>query len=277
MPRTGLVPRRRLGRHEFAKYHALGNDYIVIDSSTFGVRLTPARVRGICDRRRGAGSDGICARVRAKRGDFGVRIFNPDGSEAEKSGNGVRIFASAMYDLGYTRRRDITIETRAGPVDIQLKRQGQRLWKVRAEIGTATFDDTDQLELGSRSIPVTIVSVGNPHCVVFVDELRREDLLRDGPLLECHPRFPDRTNVQLARVASRKEIELLIWERGAGETSASGTSSSAVAAAAYRRGLIDGDVRMLMPGGRLDVLVRNDMSISMSGPVSSVMRGRFLF
>jgi diaminopimelate epimerase len=110
-----------------------------------------------------------------------------------------------------------------------------------------------------------------------VDELRREDLLRDGPLLERHPRFPGRTNVQLARVASRKEIELLIWERGAGETSASGTSSSAVAAAAYRRGLIDRAVRMLMPGGGLDILVRNDMSISMNGPVSPVMRGRFLF
>jgi diaminopimelate epimerase len=264
---------RPLGRGELAKYHALGNDYLVLDARRFGAPLGPARVRALCDRHRGPGSDGILALVPSRRADFGLRIWNPDGSRAEKSGNGLRIFARFLHDHGYARARDFTIETRGGIARAELlPARGE----VRVSMGRARFERRQRLRVAGRTLAVTVLSVGNPHCVVFVPRLRTADIRRLGPLVERHAAFPRRTNVQLARVRSPGAIDALVWERGAGETAASGSSACAVAAAARRARLVGARVSVRMPGGALDVEIDPDFSLRLTGPVTPVYRARLL-
>jgi diaminopimelate epimerase len=274
------------GRNWIVKSHALGNDYLVLDPAALTFALTPAVVRRLCDRHLGAGSDGILALVPASRADFGLRIFNPDGSEAEKSGNGLRIFAKFLYDHGYTRRERFTIDTPGGVATVALHLRDGRVETMTVDVGRATFwaDEIpvagprrevvgERVEVGGRRLEITGVSVGNPHCVVFVPDLRRVALRRLGPRLETHPMFPKRTNVQFAQVTARDRIQILIWERGAGETMASGSSASAVAAAAVRAGIADRDLTVCMPGGELRVEVAEDWSIRLTGPASEVYAG----
>jgi diaminopimelate epimerase len=230
-------------------------------------------VRALCDRNRGLGSDGVLALVPSRRADFGLRIWNPDGSRAEKSGNGLRILARFLRDLGYTRARDFTIETPGGVSRAELLRGAT----VRVSMGRARFARRDRLRVDGRALAVTVLSVGNPHCVVLVPRLRVEELRRLGPALERHPAFPRRTNVQLARVRSRRAIDALVWERGAGETAASGSSACAVAAAARRAGLVDARVAVRMPGGTLRVEIAPDFSVHLAGPVTPVYRARLLW
>jgi diaminopimelate epimerase len=278
-----------LARDEFAKYHALGNDYLVLDGDLQRPRLTPARVRALCDRHTGIGSDGILALHRPRKGQLVLRIWNPDGSEAEKSGNGVRIFARFLWDFGYVRSREIAITTAGGPVSATLSVVRGSVGPIRVEMGRASFDSADipvlgparevidePLRVGSVDLRVTCVSVGNPHCVRFVDDLHPEMLRSLGPQLENHALFPNRTNVQLARVRSRSAIDALIWERGAGETRASGSSSCAVAAAAHRLGLVDRKVDVHMPGGKLRIEIGADYALRMTGPATPVYRGKLL-
>ncbi|MDR7481904.1 MAG: diaminopimelate epimerase [Armatimonadota bacterium] len=268
------------------KSHALGNDYLVLDPAALTFRLTPAVIRRVCDRHLGVGSDGILAVAPARGGDFGLRIYNPDGSEAEKSGNGLRIFAKFLYDHGYTRRERFTIDTPGGVAAVALHLRGGRVEGMTVDIGRATFwsdaipvagprrEVVDEpIEAGDQRLAFTGVSVGNPHCVVFVPDLRRVTVRQLGPLLETHPLFPNRTNVQFAQVIARDRIEIRIWERGAGETMASGSSASAVAAAAVRAGVADRDVTVGMPGGELRIHVAEDWSIRMTGPASEVYVG----
>jgi len=266
----------RLRRAEFAKYHALGNDYLVVDPAKLGFRLTAKRVRALCDRHTGPGSDGVLAMAPPRRAAFRLRIFNPDGSEAEKSGNGLRIFARALFDLGYTRRTAFDIETAGGLVPVELSLRGGRVSAVSAEMGRATVEAAEVLDAGGERVQVVPVSIGNPHCVVFTDDLDDARLARLGPALESHARFPQRTNVQLARVPSRGVVELRIWERGAGATRASGSSACAVAAAAFARGRVDERVEARMPGGALELWVRSDGTLRMKGPATPVYRGRLL-
>ena len=279
----------KLRSGEFAKYHGLGNDYLVIDGVRFGARLTPKRVRALCDRNRGPGADGIVELVASRRADFGVRIHNPDGSRAEKSGNGLRILARALYDLGYTRRKTLRLETPGGIVQAELLLRSGTVDRIRVEMGRASFASRqipvagparevldEPLQLGTETLQINCVSVGNPHCVVFVPELSRDALLRLGPQLERHPMFPQRINVQLARVVSRRTIDLLVWERGAGETQASGTSSCAVAAVARRLDRAGSRVSIRLPGGTLPVEVSADYSLRLVGPATPVYRGRLL-
>ena len=263
----------RLRRGELVKYHALGNDYLVLDPRA---RPTAARVRKLCDRNEGVGADGTLSFATPRHAEFRMRIHNPDGSEAEKSGNGIRIFARAMFDLGYTRKRNFAIETAGGTVAVELSLRGGRVQAVSAEMGRSEVGATERLEAAGRSLDVIPVSIGNPHCVVFVENLDPDELLRLGPALETHPRFPERTNVQLARVVSRRRVDLLIWERGAGATRASGSSSCAVAAAAFERGLVDERVEARMPGGTLELRVRPNGSVRMKGPATPVFRGTLL-
>lgn len=262
------MPRLRLG--EFAKYHALGNDYLVVDPE---FRATAARVRALCDRHRGVGADGVLAFATPRSAPFRVRIFNPDGSEAETSGNGLRIFARALHDLGYTRQRAFEIETASGTRNATLSLRAGRVHAVEIEMGRASVGATETLQIDGQPLDVIPVSIGNPHCVVFVDAVDDAALLRLGPALETHPRFPERTNVQLAHVATRRRIELRIWERGAGATQASGSSSCAVAAAAFARGLVDGRVDAHMPGGKLALQIGLDLEVRMKGPATPVFRG----
>ncbi|HEV2175186.1 MAG TPA: diaminopimelate epimerase, partial [Nitrospira sp.] len=270
--------------------HGLGNDYIVVDPKALSFKLTPKNIDLICNRNWGLGSDGILALVPSKKADFGLRIFNPDGSEAEKSGNGLRIFARYLHAMGKTRKKRFTVETKGGlvTIDLHLDRQGDAS-AVTVEMGRATFkpaalpctlpvDGLIQrpIEAAGRLLTFTGVSVGNPHCVVFrqaTESWSREDLLALGPALEHHEIFPKRTNVQLAIPTGPKELFILIWERGAGETQASGSSSCAAASAAVRLGLVKSPVTVKMPGGTLNIDVAQDFSLTMTGPVAEVARG----
>lgn len=273
----------------FVKGHGLGNDYLVIAERDLPAPLTARAIARICDRNRGVGSDGILLHVQTARADFGLRIFNPDGSEAEKSGNGLRIFAKYLWDHGHTRREIFTVDTKGGIVECQLHVRDGRVGFVTVEMGRATFRAPEIPMMGpdreavgealtlpdGTALTVTAVSVGNPHCVVFVDRLDEAACRRLGPLIEQHAAFPNRTNVQFARVVRRDAIEILIWERGAGFTLASGSSSCGAASAAVRNRLCDrGRVSVRMPGGELAVHVRPDWSLRLEGPVEEVCAGR---
>jgi diaminopimelate epimerase len=261
---------------EFVKSHGLGNDYIVIDPARVDVPLTPYNIRLICDRNRGVGSDGILAVTAARGGDFAVRIYNPDGTEAEKSGNGLRIFAKYLYDYGYTSERRFTVDTEGGRVTATLTVHADRVTAVRVDMGRATINRSiTHLEVAGERLEVTALSVGNPHCVTIVPDLKAVDLFRLGPRIEMHPAFPQKTNVQFAQVRDRSHVQALIWERGAGHTLASGSSSCAVVAACLDRGLVDRDVTVRMEGGDLHIQVREDGEIEMEGPVEEICHGCF--
>jgi diaminopimelate epimerase len=278
-------------RNAFFKGHGLGNDYLVVDPAELDFRLTPARVRALCDRHRGVGGDGVLAVAPGRRAPFGVRIFNPDGSEAEKSGNGLRIFARYLHATRRTRRTRFDIETKGGVVaaELSLDRHGDAS-HVRLAMGRARFRPRDlpctlrvdelvdqPIRAAGRLLRFTGVSVGNPHCVVFAQGRRRWDenaLHRLGPALETHRVFPRRANVQLARRAGPHALEVLVWERGAGPTEASGTSASAAAAAAVRLGVVESPVAVHMPGGSLDIEITPDFDVRMQGPVAETARGR---
>lgn len=277
-------------KNGFFRGHGLGNDYIVMDPKELSFKLTPHSIKRICDRNWGLGSDGILAVVPTKRADFGLRIFNPDGSEAEKSGNGLRIFARYLHATRRTKKTRFTVETKGGVVSIalHLDRYGDAA-SATVEMGRATFNPAalpctlsaaellrEPIDAAGRSLRFAGVSVGNPHCVVFKhsgESWSREDLLTLGPALEHHAIFPNRTNVQLAVPTGPAELFILIWERGAGETQASGSSSCAAASAAVRLGLVRSPVTVKMPGGALTIEVAQDFSLTMKGPVAEVARG----
>jgi diaminopimelate epimerase len=257
----------------YVKSHGLGNDYIVIDPVNVPFELTPDAARLICDRHRGVGSDGILMVAPSNGADFGVRILNPDGSEAEKSGNGVRIFAKFLREHGYTDKDRFTLHTLGGRVTCLLERENGRVAQITVDMGKARFDALDAIDVDGRRFEVTLVSVGNPHCVIVVPDLAKIDIHALGQKIETHPAFPDRTNVQFAQVVSRAEIRILIWERGAGYTLASGSSSCAVVAACHRKGLVDRDVTVSMPGGQLRIAIAADGEIRMRGPVEEICSG----
>jgi diaminopimelate epimerase len=277
-------------KNGFFRGHGLGNDYLVMDPKDLTFKLTPKTIKAICDRNWGLGSDGILSLGPSKKADFGLRIFNPDGSEAEKSGNGLRIFARYLHATGKTKKKRFTVETKGGlvSIDLQVDRHGDAA-AATVEMGIATFKpdalpcslDVPELiqqpiEAAGRSLIFTGVSVGNPHCVVFKpagESWSREELLALGPALEHHKLFPKRTNVQLVVPTGRNEVFILIWERGAGETQASGSSSCAAASAAVRLGLVRSPVTVKMPGGVLNIDVAPDFSLTMKGPVAEVARG----
>jgi diaminopimelate epimerase len=277
-------------RNGFYKGHGLGNDYLVVDPAELEFRLSPAAVRRLCDRHRGVGADGVLEAARPRRADFAVRIHNPDGSRAERSGNGLRIFARWLRDTGRTRRTRLRIETEAGVVAVELRldargeARGASVALGRASFAAAELpcrlagDLVDRpVSAAGRRLRFTGVSVGNPHCVVFAGSRARwtrADLLALGPALERHPIFPRRANVQLANATGPRELEILIWERGAGETAASGTSACAAAAAAVRRGLVASPVAVRAPGGELRVAVSADFEVVLDGSVAAVARGQ---
>jgi diaminopimelate epimerase len=274
----------------FFRGHGLGNDYLVMDPDELTFRLTPKAIRAICDRHWGLGSDGILAPSPSTKADFGLRIYNPDGSEAEKSGNGLRIFARYLHATGRAQKESFTVETKGGLVSIRLHidKHGDAS-AATVEMGRATFAPkalpctldvpeliSQPIVAGKKKLTFTGVSVGNPHCVVFKAAGKawsREELLELGPVLENHPLFPRRTNVQLAVPTGPKELYILIWERGAGETEASGSSSCAAAAAALRLGLVKSPVTVKMPGGKLRIDVSATFDLTMEGPVAEVARG----
>lgn len=273
------------------KYHALGNDYLVLAADPTPVPPPAEVIQLICHRNFGPGGDGIlfgptqvAEEGTPERGGLhGLRIFNPDGSEAEKSGNGLRIFARYLVDQGYEQEdRPFAVQTAGGRVACHVH-AGKR--QVTVEMGQASFDNTkiplrgptrealhEAFPFEGHDWPFHAVTVGNPHAVFLVDEPTSELAHRLGPIVEVDSRFPQRTNVQFAKVIDRQNVKIEIWERGAGYTLASGTSSCAVASVARRLGLIEPEVTLHMPGGQMAITVAEDFSLTMKGPVTRIAR-----
>ena len=266
-------------RIDLIKYQALGNDYLVLDLPApldQVVELVPE----LCDRHRGLGSDGLLA---FDPKAMTVRIFNPDRSEAQKSGNGLRI-AAAHAVLEHAAGERFELRTSGGPNPVHiLTRQGAEVVS-EVDIGRPSFRAADlparfegepdrvHLDTPAGSVEAMLVSVGNPHCIVFGQPVTMERCLELGPHLERHPAFPERTNVQLFEALDRGRVRVEIWERGAGYTLASGTSASAVAAACMRAGLVDDHVTVQMPGGDLAIRRETGGNLVQSGPARRVYK-----
>jgi diaminopimelate epimerase len=269
---------------KFYKYHGLGNDYLVMDPRELPRELTAREVQLICHRNYGIGSDGILwGPLPGEGADFRLRIFNPDASEAEKSGNGLRIFSRYLFDRGLVRDAPFTIQTAGGTVRSRVHPGGGQ---VDVEMGRVSFDGAkipvaggarevldEELTVGGRTFRFSAATIGNPHCVLPLPEISEALARQYGPLIEREPRFPNRTNVQFLQVLDRANIRIEIWERGAGYTLASGSSSSAAAAVAHRLGLCDRAITVHMPGGELQITIGEGFAVDMTGPVARVGEG----
>jgi len=272
----------------FVKSHGLGNDYIVLDSDKIDFKLTQGLIKKICDVHYGIGSDGILVKYDSDVADFKLRIFNPDGSEAEKSGNGLRIFCKFLYDYGYTDNEEFTVETKGGIVKAKIEEKNRfgKAKIITVDMGKAIFNakqipiNTDKEEfisekitVGDKEFEVNCVSVGNPHCVIIKENLDEEEIKKYGPMIENHPLFPNRINVQFVKPISRNEAQILIWERGAGFTHASGSSSCGVASVLVKKGLTDREIKIKMIGGELKISIDEDWNIKMTGEVQEICSG----
>jgi diaminopimelate epimerase len=268
---------------KFYKYHGLGNDYIVIDPRESKITLDEPTIRLICDRNFGVGSDGILYGPEIKDDHFKLRIFNPDGSEAEKSGNGLRIFSRYLWDRGLVKTKPFTINTMAGDVQSEILDNGDL---VKIEMGKVSFVSSEIPILGDegevlnrefvikgRAFRYCAANIGNPHCVVLCDEISPELAKEYGPHIEKNAIFPKRTNVQFMRVLDRKNIQIEIWERGAGYTLASGSSSTASSAVAFKLGLCENHITVHMQGGNLDLEFTDDFRATMVGLVVAICEG----
>jgi diaminopimelate epimerase len=285
------------------KYQALGNDYLVIEPGRLpwstlptqeqlapdppdlaGYSVDPRLVRHICDRHYGAGADGLLiGPLPASRADFGLLIYNPDGSLAEKSGNGLRIFARYLAEQNLVGESPFTIQVSGGIVRCHIQPAGM----IRIEMGQPTFDSrqvpvtgpprqviNETLQVQNQEFRFCAVSLGNPHCVILQDALSPEEARYWGPMIEHDIRFPNRINVQFMQVLDRANIRIEIWERGAGYTLASGSSSCAAAFAAYRLGLCDPQMSVHMPGGCLEVAIDPEGYVLLTGPAERVYEAR---
>jgi diaminopimelate epimerase len=270
---------------QLVKYHGLGNDYLVLDPNKNEIRLQERHIIRLCRRNIGVGADGILYGPLMQNGKIYVQIFNPDGSEAERSGNGVRIFAKYLLDEHYVERQEFTLSTKAGDVTIDfLNQEGSRM---RVNMGKAQFSGgvirtlysedeivNEPLIFHEQLYNATCVSMGNPNCVIMMEEVSAGKAKELGPYVENAAYFPNRINMQLCHVMDRSHVQVEIYERGAGYTLASGTGACAAATAAYRLGLVDGKVFVKMPGGELVIEIMDDLTVYLTGDVEKI--GTFL-
>lgn len=269
---------------DFFKYHALGNSYIVMRASDFGEVINTELIQRVCNPNFGIGSDGVLLDCTTADDETPrVRIFNPDGSEAEKSGNGIRIFCRYLWDRKIVDDNEFFLDTKGGRVKAQLFSGGQQ---VRVEMGQVSFNSREipvsgparevlqeSIEILGQTLVYSAATVGNPHCVIFTDKPDEHMARTFGPELENHALFPNRTNVQFVRVLNRREIQVEIWERGAGYTLASGSSSCAAAAVAHKLGFCGPDILVHLAGGDISINVSEDFQITMKGSVSPIASG----
>lgn len=268
----------------FTKMHGLGNDFVVIDAINQTIDLTPDQIRFIAHRHRGVGCDQLLLVESpvSSEVDFRYRIFNADGGEVGQCGNGARCFARFVVDKGLFDGDEIRVETTSGNIELKLEDDGQ----VTVDMGRPRFDPVDipfeaesgperfPLKVGNQSIEIGVVSMGNPHAVMLVDDIESAPVAELGSLLESHPRFPQRVNAGFMQVVSRNQIRLRVFERGAGETLACGTGACAAMVIARQWRMVDDDVYVDLPGGRL--LIRwpgDDASVMMTGPAETVFEG----
>ncbi len=267
---------------KFTKYHALGNDYLVLDPVDCPTLPNNKDVIMICHRNFGLGSDGILfGPEKSAVADFKLRIINPDASEAEKSGNGIRIFSRYLFDKGLVEGgKEFSIETLGGVVKSKVEKNGKL---ITVEMGTVTFQSdkipatgaqreiiNEEFEILGEKYKFCCANIGNPHCVLPMKKVSEELAKKIGTHIENHKMFPNRINVQLLEVLDRNNIKIEIWERGAGYTLASGSSSSAAAAVAHKLGLCDNNITVHMPGGEISIKIDSNFAVTMAGPTTRV-------
>jgi diaminopimelate epimerase len=274
----------------FTKLHGLGNDYIYIDaiSQDLSAYDLPALSRVLSDRNFGIGGDGIILVSPSEIADFAMRIYNSDGSEAEMCGNGMRAFAKFVYEHGLTERTSLEVETYAGIIKPVLTVEDGKVTLIRVDMGEPRLarseipmagEPADQpviaepLQVNGHDLKITCVSMGNPHCVVFVDDADSFPVRELGPVIECHPLFPRKTNVEFASIDDRRNIQMRVWERGAGVTLACGTGASATVVAAVLNDLADRTARVSLLGGDLFIEWAEDNHVFLTGPADEAFSG----
>ena len=273
----------------FVKMHGLGNDYIYVDLMKENVEDPVNLARKVSDRHFGVGSDGLILIDKSIVADFRMDIYNADGSRAEMCGNGIRCVGKYLYDKGYAKRKNIKIETLAGIKELELIIEDGVCTGARVDIGEPELnvrkipviwnDDTmidQEILVGGKPYGVTCVSMGNPHCVVFVDDVENITLEAIGPLFENHHLFPARINTEFAKVLDRKTIRMRVWERGSGETFACGTGASASVVAGVLNGLCDREATVILNGGELKILWDEASNrVYMEGPAVTICEGKY--
>jgi len=270
----------------FIKYHGLGNDFVLIDSRKEKLEDIDLKKLAInvCDRHFGVGADGILIVWPSKKAHYRMQIFNPDGSEPEMCGNGIRCFAKYVYEADQLKEEVISVETLAGTILPAVILENGKVIGVEVDMGEPREIKNSKLnlpagrqELKNNEFEITEVSMGNPHAVVFVEDLSQIDLPLLGPEIENHPHFPNRTNVEFVKVLNDKEIEVAVWERGAGETLACGTGACAAAVASNLAGKTGRRVLVQLPGGNLDIEWAEDDHVLMRGPAEKVFEGEYIY
>ena len=267
---------------KFSKYHALGNDYIVIDPKNLDEKLSDLDIKTICNRNYGVGSDGILYGPEGSETcDFSLKIFNPDSSEAEISGNGLRIFSRYLWDQSLVTNEEFSIETKGGVVRSTV---GEKGLSVSVGMGKVRFTHDltgepkltpEKINIKGREFTYYLANIGNPHCVIILDDINDSIIKEYGCIIEKDARFINRTNIQFVKVIDRSSIQIEIWERGAGYTLASGSSSTAAASVVYSLGLCDSTVNVQMPGGEINIEIDESFFVTMTGPVCKICEGSF--
>lgn len=272
---------------KFTKMHGISNDYIYINGATEKIYNPSDVAIKLSDRHTGIGSDGIVMILPSKTCDFRMRMFNSDGSEAEMCGNASRCVGKYVYDKGLTKKTKVSLETLAGVKILNLHIVDEKVDTVTVDMGEPILRGVDiptifdlptvvsqPIVVSGKKILTTCVSMGNPHSVVYVDDVDSLDLEKIGPSYECHPAFPHKTNTEFVEIISRNEVKMRVWERGAGETMACGTGACAVAVASVLNGFTDRDVRVKLRGGDLQIKWDDDDNhVYMTGPATTVYEG----
>ncbi len=261
----------------FTKYHGLGNDFILIDSRKEKLEeldLKPLAVT-LCDRHFGIGADGLLIVWPSKKAHYRMQVINPDGSEAEMCGNGIRCFAKYVYETDQLKEEVISVETLAGTILPAVILDNGKVVAVEVDMGIPKELQTSNLKLQNKEYKIQEISMGNPHAVIFSDDISSVNLSEVGPQIENHPHFPNRTNVEFVKVLNDKELEVAVWERGAGETLACGTGACAAVVAANLTGKVGKRVLVHLPGGNLDIEITDENHVLMRGPAVKVFEGEY--
>lgn len=274
---------------KFTKMHGAGNDFVVIDGAKEVIpeEHLPAIARRACNRNMGIGADGLILVLNSRVANFRMRMINPDGSEAEMCGNGIRCFAKYVFDRKLHRDVILTVETLGGIKTLKLNAAGGKVQTVRVDMGEPKLlrseipmkgDNTkviaEPLKIAGKKIEITCVSMGNPHCVSFVDNVDNYPVDKIGPEIENHPHFPQRTNAEFVEVLNQQEIKMRVWERGASETLACGTGACASAVASMLNDKVSRKVTVHLPGGDLFIEWMGDNKVFMTGPAEEVFEGK---
>ena len=274
---------------QFVKMHGLGNDFVVVDCLThpYAVPQLVAAAEKLCDRRFGIGGDGVLLLLPSQQADYRMRVINSDGSEAEMCGNGMRCFAKYLYEHGLTALTRFTVETLAGPITPVLLLDDGHVRAVQVDMGAPRLERaqipmvgpagqvvSEALPVDGETLAITAVSKGNPHAVMFVEDAQSFPVAHYGPLIEQNPIFPKRTNVEFAQVENPRQLQMRVWERGAGITLACGTGACATLVAAVLNGLTERTATVTLPGGPLEITwSEDDNHIYMTGPAEEVFEG----